>query len=112
MSFSEMEQFLNQALALRAQCRASALSQSETDLLIEIGRGLAENRQARLQTLVARRQAEALDAQEHEELLQLTDELERLEAERAEVMVQLATLRGISLTQLMADLAIDSPDYA
>jgi hypothetical protein len=112
MSLAEMEQFLDQALALRAQRRAPALSQSETDLLIKTGRGLAENHQARLQALVARRQAEALDAQAHEELLQLTDELEQLEAERAEAMVQLATLRGVSLTQLMADLGIDSPDYA
>jgi hypothetical protein len=112
MSLSEMEQFLDQALALRAQRRAPALSQSETELLIKIGRGLAENHQARLRALVARRQAEALDAQEHEELLQLTDELEQLEAERAEAMIQLATLRGVSLTQLMADLGNPSPDYA
>jgi hypothetical protein len=112
MSLSEMEQFLDQALALRAQRRAPALSQSETELLIKIGRGLAENHQARLRALVARRQAEALDAQEHEELLQLTDELEQLEAERAEAMIQLATLRGVSLTQLMADLGLDSPSYA
>lgn len=103
-----MEQFLDQALALRAQRIAPALSQGETELLEKIGRGLSENRYARLQALATRRQTEALGHQEHEELLQLTDELEQLEAERAEALVQLAMLRGISLTQLMADLGIDA----
>ncbi|MCI0397381.1 MAG: hypothetical protein L0322_20930 [Chloroflexi bacterium] len=64
----------------------------------------------RYDELVAKLRAETLTPKEHEELLQLTDQVEQFEAQRVKHLIELASLRHVSLEQLMTDLGIHPPD--
>jgi hypothetical protein len=112
MNLAEMERFATQVLALRARRRAPGLSRTESELLAKISEGLPSDAQKRLDSLVDKRQAEALTPKEHQELIHLTEQLEKAQVVRVEALAQLATLRGVSLTALMQDLGIPSPDHA
>ncbi len=76
------------------------------ELLQRINRGVPAAWQRRYAELIARRQAEQLTAEEHHELLQLTDQIERLEAQRVEDLAALARLRGTTLARVMADIGV------
>jgi hypothetical protein len=112
LSASDLEQLMSQVIALQAQRKASSLPKAETDLLLKINQGLPADRQQRFNELVAKRQAETLTPEEHQELLQLTDDIEKSDAKRMQYLTELARLRGISLTALMKDLGIQPPAYA
>ena len=112
MDLAELDRLVPRVIALRAQRRAPSLPQRESELLTRINRGLPINVQTRLDALVARRQAETLTPDEHEELLRLIEQSEETEATRVEALAQLARLRGISLTTLIHDLGLEAPNYA
>lgn len=113
MSLPKLDDFVSQVIELRARRRAPSVPPAESELLLtKINRGLPSGIRRRLDQLIAKRQAETLTPEEHRELLRLTDQLEAMEAERAEALTQLARLRGVSLTTLMCDLGITTPNYA
>ncbi len=82
------------------------LSGEEAQLLIDINRGMSETQWQRYHDLIARRQDETLTQAERQELIALCDHLEELNGARLEKLVVLATLRGVSLDQLMNQLGI------
>ena len=53
--------------------------------------------QMRYDELMARRRAESMNPDEYSELLDLTERVEKLEAERIEYLAESARLRGVSL---------------
>jgi hypothetical protein len=108
----ELARFVERLLDLKAQRSAPSLPPQETELLAKINRGLPSDLAERYQELVAKRRAETLTAQQHEELLSLSDQVEHLEAERVEALAELAILRGTSLTRLMVDLGLQAPPDA
>lgn len=112
LSSSDLEELMSQIVALQAQRKASSLPQAETELLLKINQGLPAQRQQRFNELVAKRQTETLTPEEHQELLQLTDDIETSDAQRMHYLTELARLRGVSLTALMKDLGIRPPAYA
>jgi hypothetical protein len=112
LSLSDLEQLMSQVIALQAQRKARSLSKAETELLLKINQGLPPDVQQRLNELVAKRQAETLSFEEHQELLQLTDQIEKSDAKRVQYLTELARLRGASLTALMKELGIHPPAYA
>jgi hypothetical protein len=71
---------------------------------------LPEDFWRRYNQLVSLRKDEALrpDSPEHEELIRMTDEMERCHADRLELLSELARLRGTSLAEVMkhSDVAI------
>ena len=73
-------------------------------LLLRIGRGLPADVRRRYDDLLAKRREERLRSDEHAELVRLTDEVERLDAERIEAIVALARLRGVSAATVMQSL--------
>jgi hypothetical protein len=85
---------------------APRLSKRESELLLAINQGLPTEVARRYQTLVSRRRSGVLSPEEHQELLHLTDEAERLQAERIEHLAELARLRGKPLGALMEELGI------
>ena len=111
MSSPELEQFVSQVIALQAQRKAPGLSPAESELLIQVNKGLPSDAQTRLHQLISKRRAETLTSEEQSELVRLTDQLEALEAARVEALAQLARLRGVSLTTLLHDLGIRAPNY-
>ncbi|MES1245818.1 MAG: hypothetical protein ABUT39_29695 [Acidobacteriota bacterium] len=82
------------------------LSQKESELLLEINRGLPPSSAHRYGELMGRRRSGELTSDEHQELLRLTAEAEQLQAERIERLAQLAHLRGKPLRDVMNELGI------
>lgn len=112
LSLPELERFVMQAIALLAQRKSPSLTKDEAELLIKINQGLPLDVQERYDELVAKRKAEALTTDEHQELLHLVDLIERSDAERVKCLADLARLRGTSLMSVMEDLGIHPPAYA
>jgi hypothetical protein len=107
----DLERVLDSVIALKAERLAPHLSSKESDLLLRINRGFPDESALRYRELIARRRDGALTAAEYEELLRLTEEDERLQAERVESLGALARLRGLRLTELMEQLGLGSaPD--
>jgi hypothetical protein len=85
---------------------APHLTARESELLLEINRGLSVEAAERYRHLMALRRRGTLSSEEYRELLHLTDEAERLQAERIESLSELAHLRGKPLDALMEELGI------
>jgi hypothetical protein len=107
----ELDQFVSRVVALRAQRQAPGLTASESRLLLTINQGLPADLQQRYADLVARRRAGRLTPSDHQELLGLTGQVERLEAERAQALVELARLRQVPLDALLKELGLPAATY-
>jgi hypothetical protein len=103
---NELEQVVNELLALQARQRAISLSKNETDLLEQINRGLPQTVRLRYDELTAKLQEETITPSEHEELLRLTDQIEQADVERLRPLIALAQLRQVSVDTLMDQLGI------
>jgi hypothetical protein len=112
LDMPELEHFISQVLTLRAKRLASSLPHEEAELLQKINQGLPSDVQQRYDELTVKRRAETLLPEEHQELLAFIDRIERADAERVQALAELAQLRHISVTTLMAELGIHPPAYA
>jgi len=107
----ELEHFVAQVLTLRAKRVAPCLPEEEAALLEKINQGLPPDVQHRYDEITAKRRAETLTPEEHRELLALIDRVEQADAERVQVLSELAQRRNVSVTALMAELGIHPPEY-
>ncbi|MCP5101487.1 MAG: STAS/SEC14 domain-containing protein [Chloroflexi bacterium] len=112
LSPEELNDLVDTIINLRAGRTATSLPQAESDLLEKINRGLPEPLWQRYEHLYKQRQAEALPADGHAELMKLSDQLEMMHAERIKHLIELAQLRKQSLSDLMNELGIQPIDYA
>ncbi|MFO0760863.1 MAG: hypothetical protein U0359_30580 [Byssovorax sp.] len=112
LASAELERFASQVFALLAHRRAPSLSREETDLLQAINEGLPPEVAERYAMLIDRRDEGTLTPEEHAELLRIGDEVELRDARRAEHLVELARVRGVSLDELMETLGIRARDIA
>ncbi len=108
----ELEHFVSKVLTLRAKRIAPSLPREEAAWLQKINQGLPPDIQQRYDDLTAKRRAEALTREEHQELLGLIDRIERADAERALALTELAQLRNTSVPTLMTELGIRPRAYA
>jgi len=106
-----LEHFISQVLTLRAKRIAPSVPKREAELLQQINQGLLPDVQQRYDELTAKRRAETLTPEEHQELLALVDRIEQADAERVRALIELAQLRNVSVTTLMAELGIRRPVY-
>ena len=88
------------------------LSAEESRLLEEINLGLPDETWHRYRELIQRRNAGTLTASEQAELIAISDQIEELDARRAERLVELAQTRKTSLAALMQQLGIKARPYA
>jgi hypothetical protein len=112
LNTADLEHFADQVLALRAQRRAPSISHREAELLQQINQGVPAGIQQRFNELTARRRANLLTPEEHQELLQLIDQIEQFDVKRVEALSELAQLRKVSLRKLMKQLGLRPPAYA
>jgi iron-sulfur cluster repair protein YtfE (RIC family) len=105
----ELDRFVAQVVALRAARLAPSLPHDEGEFLQRIAATLPHDLQQRFDVLVEQRRQEALTTGEHAELISLTSQVEQIDADRAAALVQLATLRGTFVSDLMQTLAIEPP---
>jgi hypothetical protein len=106
---AEFGRFVTAVLNLRAERQAPRVPAAEADLLLRINAGLPDDVRQRSDELTAKRRDGTLTPDEHEELLRLTDDVERRQADRVAALTDLARLRGVSLTAVMAQLGIRAP---
>jgi hypothetical protein len=109
LSLPELEKFVAELIALRAQRLAPSLTRAESELFMTINMGFSSDRQARFIELVEKRRAERITQEELDELISLADEAEKQNVKRIEALGELARLRGVSLTDLMDALGIKPP---
>jgi hypothetical protein len=103
---AELEQFVTRLLALSLRQDTPHLVQAESELLLKINQGLPPVMQQTLDELIAKRQTQTLTVEEHEELIRLTEHVEKSDAERLQHLLALAALRNISLDELTQQLGI------
>jgi hypothetical protein len=108
----ELETFVAQVVALRAQRAAPHLTQGETALLLQINAGLPADMQHRFDALVAKRQTETITPDELHELIRITDQIEQRDTQRLAALIDLAQLRQTTVLALMNALGIQPPLYA
>lgn len=109
---ADFDAFVAKVLVLRAKLKAPSLPEQEAQLLAQINQGLSSEQQQRFIELDAKRHAETLTEADHQELLQLIEQLEQFNALRMQALTKLALLRQVSLPQLMQSLGIRTPAYA
>ena len=106
LNSNELENFVNQAILVRAKRRASNIRKQEAELLLEINRGLSPELQKRFDELAEKLAAENMTFNEREEFLTLTDQIEKQDAKRIGLLGKLAEIRQISIDDLMRELQI------
>ena len=105
----DLQRFRSQVLAISAKRAAPSVSESEAQCLLRINQRLPIERQQRYDRLIAQRDAETLTAEEHVELLQLSQQAEAIDVQRIEALTKLAQLRGVTLSDVLRQLKIDPP---
>jgi len=109
LSPPELDQLVTEVLTLQSRRGTARLTTSESRLLTLINEGLPQELRRRYDELITRRRDEILTPEEHDELVRLTGDVERLEADRLEALAELARMRGVRLSVLMDDLGIPAP---
>ncbi|WP_404789549.1 hypothetical protein [Altericista sp. CCNU0014] len=112
LSETDLNQLLHQIVVLRARRKTSILPEEEAQLLLKINQGIPSDLRTSYQILREKREAETLDDKEYESLIQLSNQIEQIGAQRLEALAKLAQLRQVSLLDLMETLGIQSVSYA
>ena len=97
---------------LQTQAAPRRLSPEESKLLKQINSSLATIEWERYRVLLAKRDAEELDAQEQAELISLSDKIEDANARRMNAVAKLARLRKTTVPALVESLGLASSVYA
>ncbi|MFN8483288.1 MAG: hypothetical protein U0768_09635 [Anaerolineae bacterium] len=108
----ELTQFVDRVIALRAQRNAVSLPKNEADLLEQINRGVRPDVRVRYDELNGKLHDETITPEEHQELLEISDQIELADAERLRHLTTLAQLRNVSVDTLMTQLGIRRANYA
>lgn len=106
LSQPELEQFIEQIIQVKAQRIAPSLSTKESELLIKINQDLPQELRHIYQNLMEKRHQENLTESEYQQLLELTEQVEKYQAQRLEYLTQLAQMRQISLTNLITQMGL------
>jgi len=103
---SELDQFVTRLLVLRIQHDTPRLTQDEAELLLKINEALPPAVQQRLDELISKRQTQSLTPEEHQELIRLTEQSEKVDADRMQHLLALAALRNVSLDEVIQQLGV------
>jgi iron-sulfur cluster repair protein YtfE (RIC family) len=111
LPLAELEQLVDQVIAIRAERRAPHLTADESALLSRINQGLSAQERDKVKALIAKRDDQTITPTELEELIALTDRLELLHADRLAALAELASLKGVTLDVVMSQLGMHFPDH-
>lgn len=100
----ELDAFVGKILQIRGKRQAPSISAPEAELLQKITHCIPIELQTRFSELVAKRQAETTDDTDLQELRELSNQIELLEADRIKNLAQLAQLRSTSIEDLIQQL--------
>jgi hypothetical protein len=108
----QLESVIERASVLRLQKRKAVMSTRESNLMRIINNGLSAEKNAQLDQLQEKLRQERIRPRERQQLLRLSDELEKLGAQRLEALMELAVLRKTSVPKLMLELGLSDAAYA
>jgi len=108
---TDLEQLLHQVVFLRARRKTQVLPEAEAQLLLKVNQGIPAELHAHYQILRQKRESETLTDAEHDTLIQLSNQIEQIGAQRLEALANLAQLRQVSLLDLMEALGIQPLTY-
>lgn len=111
LSADEREKLLSKVISFRPLYEEHRLTADESDLLMKINQGVPDAVQKRYNELIAKRNDKTLTDEEYNELLQLTEKVELLDAKRLEYLTELAHIRNKPLGLLMDELAIRKKSF-
>jgi hypothetical protein len=100
----DFEQFVEKIMQLKAQRQAEFIPTAEADLLAKINRSLSVEVLERYQVLQTKRSEEVLTEREFQELSDIVEQKELLNAERLKYLGELAIIRKKSLREVMQEL--------
>jgi len=103
--------YVSKVLQHHLQQQHVTVSEAEEKLLQQINVGLSEETWQRYHQLAAKLEAETLQADEQQELSQITTELENANVRRIDALIKLALLRNTTLDVLIDELVIRPPLY-
>ena len=106
LELPELERFASDVNSLVARRKAPYLPQRDARLLQKINRGIAPAVLQRYTELNAKLLDETLTQEEHGELLDLVDIIEKADSDRLKHLIELARLRNTTLDMLMDQLGI------
>jgi hypothetical protein len=102
----QLDTVMEGAAVLRLEKRKLVLPTRDSELLRIINRGLSLEKGAKLKELQQKLREETITSREHAQLLRLTEELERLGAERLKALIELAALRKTTVPKLMKEMGL------
>jgi hypothetical protein len=108
---NDLDYLLHQVVALRTRRKTQVLSEAETQLLQVINQDIPPDLRSHYQLLRQKREEETLTESEYETLIQLSNQIEQIGAQRLQALAGLAQLRQVSLGELMESLGIQSAGY-
>ncbi|MEI7468348.1 MAG: STAS/SEC14 domain-containing protein [Chloroflexota bacterium] len=111
MPLSDLDEFIAQALQIRARRIAPSFNKNETDLLFQIGQGLPPRIWRRYEALNQIKDNRNLSESEQSEMLDLSRQIEQYSFHRLQLMSQLANLRKVSLQNIADQLGVGMPKY-
>lgn len=103
---SEFEQFLLRILALNVRRKSIGLPLDESLMLKKINKEFSRKKMERFLLLDEKRQQEILTPEEHGELLVLVRQLEKYDAQKLQLVGQLALLRNVPFEVLLKQLGL------
>jgi len=109
---SDLAQLVERVIALQARRRAPSLPKHEADVWQKMNQGPSPEVRRRYAELSAKVREDTITPEEHQELVQLIDQIEWADAERMQAMMAVAQVRQISVDALMQQLGIRPPAYA
>ena len=102
----DLEQFMQKLGNMVAQRKAPHLTERETVLLSAINQTIPADLQSRYEKLAEKQNHDTISPPEHEELLNLIENLEMKHAERLGYLIDLAHFRGVALDELAKQLKL------
>ncbi len=109
---AEFQKFLYTVDRIHPLHEEHRLSSREAGVLQKINQAIPAVVQQRYDALIEKRDARTLTPEEYQELLELTDRVELLDAQRMEHIVELAHLRKQPVHMLLEELGMSSSTHA
>ena len=103
---TEFKKFLHTINKIHPPHEEHHFSIRESELLLSINQGIPLTLQQRYDELIEKRDNRILTPDEYQELLQITEQVELLDAKRMEYIIELARLRKLPLNILMENLEL------
>lgn len=111
MPLDELEQLVDNVLAVRAERVAPHITGEESKLLRIIQKTLPKKYLVRMKELQTLRDADKISEKGFVELAHLIEKLEILHAERMKAVADLAEVRGVTFQTALKQIGLILPDY-